>query len=56
LKEFVTTSRVLRREILVGGCSGAFNGLGCLPSKVSYWLGWIAQEIKEIAFSDMRRN
>jgi hypothetical protein len=30
------------------------NRLRRLPSKMSYWLWRIAQEIKEIAFSDMR--
>lgn len=38
------------------GCLGASTRLRRLPSKMSYWLWRVAQEIKEIAFSDMRRD
>jgi hypothetical protein len=56
LKELGNTSFVLSGSLLVGVCLGASTRLRRLPSKMSYWLGRVAQEIKEIAFSDMRRD
>lgn len=40
----------------MAGSLRASDGLRRLPSKMNYWLWRIAQEIKEIAFSDMRRD
>jgi hypothetical protein len=56
LKGLGTTSFVLCGGLLVDGCLGASTRLRRLPSKMSYWLWRVAQEIKEIAFSDMRRD
>jgi hypothetical protein len=40
----------------VAGCLRASDRLRRLSSKMNYWLWGIAQEIKEITFSDMRRD
>lgn len=56
LKELVIISHVSCNDLLVGGCSGASCTVGRLPSKVSYLLWGITQEIIEIALSDVRRD
>jgi len=56
LKELVIISHVCCGDLLVGGCSGASYRIGRLPSKVSYLLWGITQEIVEIALSDVGRD
>jgi hypothetical protein len=54
--DLVTTSCCLCGAVLSATCLGLFGRLRPRPSKVHYWLWRVAQEVKEVAFSHMRRH